>query len=742
MKRILVGALTITLLSTHGCGDSNSNKSLGAGGSSGSGAGGTSGVSSSAGNSAKAPVGDPLSFGSVIHEVAGGGLGDGGPATAGDLSSPGGLAKDVTGNLYIADAAHHAVRKVDGSTGKISTVAGCGIAGFGGDGAAATSALLKRPFGLALDGNGNLFIADSGNFRIRKVQLSTGVITTIAGNGIAGYAGDGGDALSASFNFPTHPDAGGIAVYGANLYVVDNLNHRLRKVDLTTNVISTVAGLGTAGFSGDGGLAAQAQLKSPRDIDVDPTGNVFVSDTGNNRIRKIDAQGVITTVAGNGTAAPYSGEGGMATSATLNAPYHAAVSANGDLYIELRNDSLIVKVDHASNVISTIGGSSPGFSGDGGQATLAELYRPAHALVDVSGSLYFSDASNNRVRKIDSSGVITTVAGTLLGYAGEDVTGPNAEFRDPTGVASDANGNLYIADAGNHRIRRIDRQSGLVTTRAGLGLPGFAGDGGPAEQAQFESPSAVVLDKDDNIYVADTGNNRVRRIDTLTGVVDTFAGSEVSGFGGDGGSAEAAQLLTPTDLAIDEAGNLFIADSGNHRIRRVDAATHVIATIAGNGAPGYPGAGDGGPAIQASLENPAGLAMGTWGVLFIADSGHNSIRAVDLVSGTIVTVSGSGVASYSGDRTPASSAGLNRPRGLAVDSAGQIYVADTDNHAVRKIDYYGTGNIVTVAGSGTEGFAGDEGPATQANLCAPTDLVLSSSEVYIVDRGNHRIRRL
>ena len=313
---------------------------------------------------------------------------------------------------------------------------------------------------MALDRAGNLYIAEWNNHRIRKVN-SAGVISTVAGTGTAGFSGDGGAATSAQLNYPI-----GVALDGAgNLYIADRFNHRIRKVD-AAGVISTVAGDGTqdndgfGGFGGDGGAATAARLNLPAGVAVDGSGNLYISDWGNHRIRKVDAEGVISTVAGSGRS----------------------------------------------------GFGMGGYSGDGGVAVAARLNTPIGVAVDGSGNLYIADSNNYRIRKVDAAGVISSVAGTgRADFSGDGGPATEAYLRGPTGVALDRAGNLYIADWGNHRIRKVD-SAGVISTVAGDGTRGAGGDGGPASAAQLNDPTGVALDRAGNLYIADWGNQRIRRL--------------------------------------------------------------------------------------------------------------------------------------------------------------------------------------------------------------------------------------
>ena len=328
---------------------------------------------------------------------------------------------DSQGNIFIADRNNHRVRKVDGSTGGITTVAGDGNAAFSGDGGPATSASLNSARSVALDSQGNLFIADAENSRIRRVDRATGIITTVAGDGSFGFSGDGGPATSASLNSPR-----GVALDSqGNIFIADRGNHRVRKVNASTGVISTVAGNGIATFSGDGGPADSASLNEFRGVGLDRQGNLIIADTENNRIRKVDAAtGVIITVAGDGNAA-FSGDAGSATSASLNSPRGVVLDSAGNLFVADVNNHRIRKVDATTGVISTVAGDgTPAFSGDGGPAASASLSAPIHVALDAQGNLFIADAGNERVRRVEALGVPTpvpalgfwalaTIAGTL-----------------------------------------------------------------------------------------------------------------------------------------------------------------------------------------------------------------------------------------------------------------------------------------------------------------------------------------
>ena len=665
-----------------------------------------------------------------IATVAGGFIGEGVSATSARLRYPLSVAVDSTGNLFIANGRDNNVRRVDGVTGVITTAAGDGTSGFSGDGGLATGASLFAPRGLAADASGHLFIADAFNDRIRRVAADTEIITTVAGDGATGFSGDGGPATSASLN---RPNAVAIDASG-NLFIADGSNYRVRRVDAATGIITTVAGDGTLGGSGDGGPATSASFNYANGVAVDGSGNLFIAES--HRIRRVDgATGIITTVVG-GAASGFSGDGGPATSASLNFPSGLAVDGSGNLYISDSFNYRVRRVDAATGVITTVAGDGiRGFSGDGGPATSASLNVPWGVAVDTSGNVYIADRDNHRVRRVDAAtGVITTVAG---GFVGDGGPATSSSLNSPAGIALDASGNLYIADSAHHRVRLVDGATGTITTVAGTTSTGFSGDGGPATTANLNSPQGVAVDGSGNLYISDTFNHRVRRVDAATGVITTVAGDGASGFSGDGGTATSASLKFPRGLAVDAAGNLLIADE-NHRVRRVDASSGIITTVAGNGTSGF--SDDGGPATSASLNLPRGVAVDTSGNVYIADRSNHRVRLVDGATGTITTVAGTTSTGFSGDGGPATTANLNSPQGVAVDGSGNLYISDTLHDRIRRVDA-ATGVITTVAGDGVRGFSGDGGPATSANLDRPGAVAIDASgNLFIAVGGNGRIR--
>ncbi len=581
----------------------------------------------------------------TISTFAGGGLPVNIRGTSASLSFPQGVAVDSAGNSFFPN--ENTILRLDSATGIVTLVAGNGGAGFSGDDGPATVAQLNGPRGVAVDSAGDLYIADTGNSRIRKV--ANGVITTVTGTGATGFGGDGGPATAAQMNTPY-----GVALDAAgNLYIADSLNDRIRRV--SNGVITTVAGNGAGNFSGDNGPATSAQLSEPLGVAVDPAGNLYIADYGNNRIREV-ANGVITTVAGSGMGG-FGGDNGPATSAQLYAPSGVAVDPAGTLHIADTYNYRVRKV--ANGVITTVAGNgAAGFSGDNGPATAAQLYVPAGVALDSFGSLYIADAFGTLIRRV-SGGVITTVAGNgTQGYSGDGGPATAAQLGEVDAIAVDSAGNLYLADWANQRIRKI--ANGVITTVAQLG-----------------GSASVAVDSAGNLYSAEPLGNSIDRV--ANGVIAAVAGNGTAGFSGDNGPATAAQLNDPNGVAVDSAGNLYIADTGNHRIRMVSngVITTVVGTFPGAFPPGF--TGDNGPATAALLNSPGAVAVDSAGNLYIADG--NRIRKV--ANGVITTVAGNGTAGFSGDNGPAAAAQLNSPWRIAVDSAGDVYLADSENLRVR-----------------------------------------------------------
>ena len=350
-----------------------------------------------------------------------------------------------------------------------------------------------------------------------------------------------------------------------------------------------------------------------------------------------------------------------------------------------------------SETISTIAGNGTASSyGDGGQATAAALHSPTSVAVSPDGDLFIADALNNRIREVSAAtGVITTVAGTgVAGYSGDGGPATSAKLSDPIGVALDSSGNLFIADSVNNVIREVHIATGVITTVAGDGTPGDHGDGGAATAAELFGPTSVAVDSSGNLFIADTNNVLIREVSAATGKIATVAGNGLTGSSGDGGPATSAKLNLPQGVAVDSSGNLFIADTGNSLVREVTQTTGTISTVAGNGGAGS--SGNGGPATSAELDAPTNIAIDPAGNVFIADSNNNEIREVSAATGKITAVAGNGVLGYKGDGGPPFSALLDQPTGVAVTPSASLYIADRLNSVIREVATKLMGQNVTI----------------------------------------------
>ena len=801
----------------------------------------------------------------TISTFAGGGPPNGLSATTVPVGDPWGVVQDSAGNTYVSDNITNRVFKIDTSE-NFSVVAGNGVKGFSGDGGLATAATLNGPEGIAIDSNNVLYIADTGNNVIRAVNTSAstqnaGGISIGAGNiaTVAGSAGqvcatptaacgDGGPAIQAQLNAPA-----GVAIdpLTKNVLIADTLDNKIRKVTASTAIISTVAGTGTAGAPTNG-TATSSELSGPVGVYVDGSGNLFIADTVNNEIEEVtgttltavaatvgkllapnavfvDATGdifiadsndniirelsggTLNTIAGNGlpcTPPPSlpTCEGATALSSYLNFPTGVFVNSSGTTFwIADQNDDVILAVDVASNAVSIFTGIyfNRAYYGLSGVATSAELLHPSGMNFDSAGNLLVADTDNSAIRKIDTSGNISTVAGTgtacntqTCGDGGLSASGTLAL---PSDVALDAAGNIYIADTEDHAIRVINTTSSVLkfflnTTNELDVLPGdietvagtistvcptppSCGDNAPATLAFLNAPGGLFLDKSGNIYIADTGDNVIRFVNTQAlgtpsikiGTVSVAPGNIATVAGnytacatatgtnpcGDAASASLANLNGPSSVFVDTAGNIYIVDTFDNRIRVVNpqASGSVslagvtinagdIATIAGNGDATY--SGDGHIATSASLAFPGGVFVVDTNI-FIADQANSVVRVVNSLSGNIQTAVGTGVSGSTGDGGPPLSAELARPIGVRTDSSGNLYISDGSAARVRKVtDLLATPPTAAVAplgipfGTQALGTTSTGQTVTVTNNGILTNLAVSSVAISGADAGDFK----
>ena len=627
--------------------------------------------------------------------------GDGMPALQVSLAHVHGVAYDRPGNLYVADIGSPAIVKID-TAGTLHVLLG------------PDSPPQNRPVSpqqLTVDGKGNIYFAEDGQ-RVRMISPG-GEVVTIAGNDRRAFTPDGARAAGSSVS-----SINGVAVMPDGTVVFSEWqNNRVRKVDAQGN-LQTVAGDGLLRFTGDGGPAGRASLNRPMGLAADAQGNLFIADEFNARIRKVSPDGIITTVAGGGV-----------TTESLACPIGVDVNRRGELYIADPCKRRIYAL--RGGQLAVVGGSGPGRfepSGMGGPAIAASfdewtiavndqddiavagpdfgyVYRishdgifsiaagtgnwraptdgtkavnavfqlPAQMTVDSAGSVYLTDFNAGRIYRISRDGVVTRLAGTgHLVYGGENVVARLANIDPPAGIRVRPNGAIVFAENGNsNRIREIT-PDGKLHTLAGNGRRDYSGDGGKGINASLNAPRGVCLNAAGVVFFTDWGNQRVRKI-LPDGTIQLVAGNGTQGFSGDGGPAERASLNAPYGIDCAPDGSLYIVDIGNHRIRRV-SPDGVISTVAGDGFNRY--AGDGGPALSASLNNPIDLVVGRDRALYLIDRAANRVRRIDLANGTIESIAGNGNRVVSGDGGPPMGAALGNLQGIAVGPAGDLFVCD------------------------------------------------------------------
>ncbi len=674
---------------------------------------------------------------------------------------------DNGGNVYIADAAGNRVEEVPGASGTqwgismtagdIYTIAGspAGAAGESGNGTAASASLLNHPEYVAVDSSGNLYIADTGNNRVVEIPASTGQIEVVAGTGSAGTGADGIAATSSALDVPVS-----IVLWGSDLYIADTSNNRVQEVpaasgtqwgqSMTAGDVYTVAGQanGTGGNSGAGGLATSAKLSLPEGLGFDSGHDLYVAVTGNNMVQMVS----------------YSSQSLWGQSMTANRIYDLAGNAGG----------------------------TAGTGGDGGPGTSAYLDAPTSLSVNNGKQLYIADAGNNRIQELArtthtefgismTAGDIYTIAGQADGtggYSGDGGLATSAKIRNPQGLSVTSTDTMYIAEAGNNRVGQVN-SSDIISDYAGNGWTlATTGDGGPAVDAGLNVPEGEVFDHYGDVIIADGGNNRIQEIAATAhtqwgiamqaGDVYTIAGSDqgFAGNSGDGGAATSARLNDPMSIAMDAAGNLYIADTSNCEIQEITASTGDISTVAGSSAGTCGDSGNGGPATSALLTQIQGVALDSAGDLYIADTFNNQVREVfaaggqsfgkSMTAGDIYTIAGStsGTAGTSGDGGAATSALLHYPVALGVDGTGNLYIADWGNNRIQEVPVT-TGaqrgqqmtryDMYTIAGSasGTAGKSGDGGPATGALLSQPGNATVDAAgNLYITDGANNRVQEV
>lgn len=635
--------------------------------------------------------------------------------TAARFNSPASVAVDANGNLYVADSLNHTIRKI-ATNGVVSTLAGVAPLLGTNDGIGGT-ARFESPTGVAVDPAGNVYVADSWNHTVRKISPA-GFVTTLAGQ--AGSPGtNNGPGSVARFGNPR-----GIALDSAtNLYVADSSNATIRKIS-PDGVVITLAGLAGSPGTNDG-IGAAARFNQPGAVATDTAGNVYVADTANHAIRKISPVGSVTTLAGQpGTFGSADGTGRVAR---FESPHGLTVDTAGQVYVADTYNRVIRRITPAGVVTTWAGTKGVSGSADGTLLT-AQFDLPWGIAIDGFGQVYLADIGNHTVRKITQAGTVSTLAGRAAEMGSADGTGSGVRFHTPLGLASDNGTNLYVSDSGNHTVRKIT-PSGLVSTWAGLARATGTNDG-VGSAARFNSPSGLGVDRATNLYVADTWNHTIRKI-SPAGVVTTLAGMAGVNGSADGTNASAS-FNFPTGLAVDRQTNVYVVDTDSHTVRKI-TPRGVVTTLAGLA--GARGTNDG-VGSAARFSSPYGIAVDRNTNVFVADTFNNTIRKI-APDGTVTTFAGAARVRGTNDGM-GSAARFDGPFGLMIDSATNLLVADLGNGLVRRISPNGL--VTTLAGRA--GYSGStDGTGADAEFYSPRAVTVDRANAIYVAGANHTIRK-
>lgn len=624
------------------------------------------------------------------------------------FNQPMGLAVAADGTRYVADSVNHTVRKISPS-GDVTTLAGePGVSGSS-DGVG-SAAHFKLPGGLAVASDGTVYVADTANFTLRQIAPD-GTVSTLAGQaGSHGFA----DASGALARFETVYQV--VLAADGNLYVADAGNHAIRRVT-TAGVVSTLAGLpGTSGMVDGNGLSARFNF--PAGIGLAGSNALYIADSGNDRIRQVTLAGDVTTVAGGSNSGWIDGN---AASARFNYPFSVAVAADGTAYVgDLLNQ--VVRRISTSGQVTTLAGQVDTAGSDDGTGSAARFSYPAGIAADPAGGLWVADVYNHALRHVSDAGDVTTPVALTTKAAAVDATGALARFSSPGAVAAGPDGAIYVADTGNHVIRKVDA-AGVATTFAGLaGTSGTAN--GSGSTARFNAPLGVAVDADGTVYVADTGSHTIRKI-TPAGVVSTLAG--LAGTADSvNGSGTAARFSSPGGIAIDGAGNLYVADTGNNQVRKITPAG-VVTTLAGWA--GSSGTADG-VGDSARFNAPLGIAVDVAGTVYVTDSASHTLRKIT-AAGVVSTLAGAPGLAGSADGS-GSSARFSSPAGIAVDTDLNIYVSDSGNHTLRMVTPAGA--VSTLAGQA--GIAGVLTGTLPGGLNQPSGMTIGMDGALYVSSEN------
>jgi sugar lactone lactonase YvrE len=628
-------------------------------------------------------------------------LGDGGPATKALLYIPSAVVQDAAGNLFILDSANYRIRKID-TAGNISTAV----------------PLPVYCYDMKLGKDGSFYLTAPA--LVGKVAPD-GTPSIIAGTGVPGTSGDGIAATSAALGATT----GGIALDAAgNVYFVDG--NRVREVTVADGMIHTIAGTSAnpGGYNGDSRAANTAQLNAPWGIAIDNANNVYIADQLNSRVRKVTAStGLISTVAGSGTVGVA--VNGPALSTPLGYPYGLTLDSAGNIYVSDQRFNLALKIS-MSGTLAQMAGSQT-FAYSDGPASSSYLFAPAGLAVDGSGNLFVAEQKGNRIREV-TGGNLKTIAGALH-YAGDGGPAASAVLYLPLDVAFDAQGDAFIVDSSNFRIREVT-PDGNISTFAGTGIPAYPADGLQPAAAPLPPMYAIAVDASGALYLA--AGVKVLKI-TSAGVVSTLAGAGTPGDTGDGGPATKATFQFVTGVAVDPAGNVYIADAVANRIRKVSAADGTIAPFAGTGKTGPINNGGLATAATLNLNGNVPIAIDAIVNVYFGDGGHNIVRMV-APNGIISTPVGNGTVGKPSEGAPANASPLSPPVGLAFDASGTLYIASGIFYSVYSVDAGGA--IHVLSGSGTA--ADTDGALANSTLGfgAKGIRLDANGDLYVADTGD------
>ena len=667
-----------------------------------------------------------------------------------DAGWPLGIDQLSNSNLIIADYTFNLIWEINKS-GKLNVIAGTGMQGYSGDNELAINAELNGPHDLVVDDNDNIYFSDLGNQVYRMIDYKTKIITTIAGNGMLGRKGDGELAINAEMDCYC-----GIAISEeGDIYISSEWSNNIRKIDKKSGVISLFAGylskhnstnvnqykpivaekLSLGGYSGDGGPKEIAAFNHPEHLAFDSNQDLYICDNSNDRIRKIDMKtGIVSTIFGNGDKAS-NGDGGLAVNASTLMPDALCIDDKDNIYVGEKYGFRIRKIDSETGIVSTVAGNgNPGYGGENVLATETECNSIEVGLHIRDNNILYSDCSG-RVRQIDSKGYVSTIFGGTSIHDKEDSL--NAFLASPFGISISNNGDIYIADTWNQRIRKINSSDNTIETIAGTGARAYGGDGGLATNAHLGNPYGVSVNSKNEVYISDTRHSHIRRID-LNGIIHNVAGSAFSWDKGDGGPSISSNIVHSRSIIHDSNDNIYFGDSGIGKIRKIDFKTGIINTYAGIGISGY--SGDNKLAVNCKLVSPVDLAFDNLGNLYFADEGAHVIRKIDNKTGIITTVAGNGDKGFSKDGTKAIDSYLDSPSGIDVSENGTIYFSDTNNKLIRKINE--EGKIESIFGINTrKSKFEDRYDTNQYNkMILPRNLKFYNKKILLVsDHFNHQI---